>query len=72
MKTKTFKVGEYGYCEKYKVTCKGDKVIIDGITSNLNVKQETFNLKDLNYIDDYMCEETTPYYSSLVMEFLKC
>ena len=71
MATKTFKVGEYGYHPKIKVT-----------TMNKNVRVQLFNWEGeldetrhysyeaLNHLELDMCEECSSYYASLMVEFV--
>lgn len=72
-KTKTFKIGEYSYYGKWRISINGTKITVQGIEwKSGEVKEErTFSTSSGNDLPMYLTEMTTPYHSDKMMDWIK-
>ena len=72
MSTKTFKVGEYGHCPKYKLTTKVGWVQVQEIGWDGKVAGvREFRLDTLQSFELYMWDETSSFHCDKMIEWIK-
>jgi len=72
MSQKTFKTGEYGYSFSYKLITRKEGIQINHMNSEKKVTESRFFLFDnCEYFNEYMEQETTCYYASLMFDWMK-
>jgi hypothetical protein len=76
MPSKTFKVGEWGYCNKYKLTTNKTQVKVDHLEphkGNAKTPQKVFTLQQVadNDLENYLSEQTSAYYAGEMVSWVK-
>lgn len=81
MATKLFKIGEYSYYGKWRLTIKADVVNVQGIdwdTGKVCAERnfvattgQSLNTADSTPLDEYLTEMSTVYYGEEMMKWLK-
>jgi len=73
MATKTFKVGEYGFCPYYMLTTNADNVIVRGLDETKFAKHgevRMFNFDDCHHFSNYMTEQTNIFFADKMIDWL--
>ena len=71
MSIKTFKVGEYGYCPKYKLTTKGDEVMVQGWNwDGLNTTTRHFSFKNLEHLEFFLWDEVDAFHADKMRDWV--
>ena len=73
MKTKLFKIGEVANYGKWRMTLKGENVILDGIDYITNETQEiaVFQVGDYFQIQMYLEKNMSYFYADKIVSLLK-